>query len=92
MAGEASALALHGPFQIRHLFIAALLEAGHHVFKAAAFNTAALPFVIAGTSGAHCRRPGLTGSTGTVVFPALGLLLGSAVVRDLIAGEEEAPC
>ena len=74
MTGEPAALALYGPFQVGHFLIAALLKAGHHVLKAAALIAAALPFIVAGTSGADSRRPGLTGSAGSTGPIAASLL------------------
>ena len=35
-AGKTAVFPVHRPFQIRDLFVAGLLEFGHHVFKAAA--------------------------------------------------------
>ena len=72
--GKASPLIFRHPLQIGHLFIAGLLESGHHVLKAgrlAGPASAALPFKGTGPSGAY-----RTSGSGTALLGARSRIHG----------------
>src|SRR5699024_9676766 len=85
-AGIAPAELVARPFQVGHLLVAGLLEAGHHVFEAAAVVAAALPLKVTGPAlaglGHGTGRPGLP-----LPVPAAAALLAALGPALLVLGK-----